>query len=39
MVYLKLDKPGLALQQHQELQKFDAGTAQALKKEIDAGRK
>lgn len=36
MVYLKLGKREDALKQLHELQKFDEGIAQALKKEIDA---
>jgi tetratricopeptide (TPR) repeat protein len=36
MVYLKLGKREPALKQFHELQKFDEGIAQALKKEIDA---
>lgn len=37
--YLKQGKIDLALKQYQELLKFDGGTAEVLKKEIDAKRK
>ncbi|HSB33957.1 MAG TPA: tetratricopeptide repeat protein, partial [Nitrospirota bacterium] len=38
MVYLQQGKRAQALKQYEEIEKFDAGTASALKKEIEKNR-